>query len=179
MNLRPIPIEEKNSFWKLFQVYQGELAEHSGSRPGPDGDYPYIYYELYWRQGEPRFPFYIIEGEQVAGLVLLRHLTTDELHRSCRGLQIAEVYLLPRFRGTGLALAVIEEAVRRAQDQGRRLTWSCYQSNVRAVGLYDKALDIFKKRQGWLTEKEVFVDTTGQARYFYSIIPEKFSGTTS
>lgn len=171
MRLRRVPIEQKEDFWTLFQVYQEELSPHSGNRPGSGGDYPYVYWHLYWSEPESRFPYIIVQDDTTAGLLLLRHCDRDDLGRKTHSLQVAEFFILPAFRGSGLAEEVLLEVARRAEAQGRRVTWSCYQSNVRALGLYNKVLRHVAARSDWSVEREAFIDVTRRSRYFYSLIP--------
>lgn len=170
LELRPAPRSSKDEFWDLFQVYQHELSAHSGSRPDRRGAYPYANFDLYWR--EPgRYPFFVTNGGETAGLLLLRKESVDYLGRPAHGLLIAEIYVVPRHRGTGLAEQVIETVAAMARREGRCVNWSCYRTNVRALGLYDKMLDRFARRPDWSVERRPFVDVTDRPRFFYALKP--------
>lgn len=103
IELASVPIERKTELAEMMQLYLAELALYSGDQPDQDGIYPEPYFDLYW-QDPGRFPFFILQGGEVAGFVLVRQLVErpDPTVYS-----IAEFYVLPAFRrqGTGRSAA--------------------------------------------------------------------------
>jgi predicted acetyltransferase len=91
VKLRRIPIEQKEALRRLLDDDLREFAELEGAPvlPDPDGHLPYEWFDAYWTD-DRRLPFWISADGVIAGFCLLRH-TGD-------GCEIAEFYVLPRFR---------------------------------------------------------------------------------
>jgi len=116
--LEPVPLAQKERLWRLFQLYRHDLSEYTGDLPGDDGTYAYRYFDPYWT--EPgRQPYFIRAGGDVAGFVLIRELSKDELddviaevveERGVSVYSIAEFFVLRPFRRKGVGEAAAQLA---------------------------------------------------------------------
>lgn len=172
MELKPIPREEKDGLRSgFFHEHQRELSAFDGHTPGPDGLYPYPYFDLYWTEARRRFPFWIVEGADKVGFVFLRLVKKEESPISRQTVQMAEFYLIPQVRGTGMAQKVLDEVAERAKKLSRPLTWTCYAQNTPGKFCYNKALKRFesqgfKCRNGNIPPRGSMVDEV-----LYLVIP--------
>lgn len=100
VRLRAIPAERKEALRPMLDSYLQELSQYEGAlKPGPEGSLEYPWFEHYWT--EPgRTPYEIVSGETVAGFCLLRDTGTFW--------QIAEFYILPEHRRSGIGTVAVE-----------------------------------------------------------------------
>jgi predicted acetyltransferase len=85
---------EKSLLWARFQDYAQELAQY-GTHARVGGEFPYPYFDLYWREPN-RHPFWaVVDGARVAFALV---------HRMDDVTEMAEFYSFPESRRTGAAL---------------------------------------------------------------------------
>ncbi len=102
IQLRQVTKTDKPRFGDLLQQYLGEDGGRVFAAPkNPDSSYSYPYFNLYWQE-PTRFPFYIIDGNIVAGFVMIRQLSGDLY-------SIAEFYILPDKRRSGIGRAAMNK----------------------------------------------------------------------
>ena len=90
----PVLESEKPLLWTKFQDYAQELTRY-GTHERVGGEFPYPYFDLYWREAN-RHPFWaVVDGTRVA--FALVHVMDDVT-------EMAEFYSFPDSRRTGAAL---------------------------------------------------------------------------
>jgi predicted acetyltransferase len=96
---------EKPELWSFLQDYIAEMTAFVDV-PRIDGVYPYEFFDLYWKDPN-RFPFWaLVDGER-GGFALVRF--ADE-HRA---MQMAEFYITPAHRRSGIGLDFAHQILRR------------------------------------------------------------------
>ncbi|MBS1902787.1 MAG: GNAT family N-acetyltransferase [Bacteroidetes bacterium] len=99
--LRPVEEHEVDHFWDLLQEYLGEDNGRVFSVPkNEDGSYEYPYFDLYFQQ-PTRFPFYVLQAEDIIGFVMVRELADDFYY-------VAEFYVRPEARRAGVGREAME-----------------------------------------------------------------------
>ncbi|MEP7235188.1 MAG: GNAT family N-acetyltransferase [Ignavibacteriota bacterium] len=102
IQLQAIAKNEAPQFRDLLQEYLGEDGGRVFAAPkNPDGSYSYPYFDLYWQEPS-RFPFYIIDGDIIAGFILVRKLAVDLY-------SIAEFYVRPHLRRAGIGTTAMKK----------------------------------------------------------------------
>ena len=134
----------KDIMKNLLDEYLTELAEFDPHITFDENGKPiYKWFDCYWQEAD-RFPFfYIIDGE-IAGMAMIR--AVGEL-----GYEVAEFYVLPKYRKNGNALWFAEELIKMFEGQieiGTRI------ANTRAVKFWTKfvqKLDVYSciDEDGW------------------------------
>jgi predicted acetyltransferase len=125
--IAPVLERDKAELWSRFQDYADELTAY-GTHARENGEYPYPYFDLYWR--EPgRFAYWaVVEGKRVA-FALVRK--TPEFT------EMAEFYSFPEGRRTGAALVFAKQLL--ACFPG---PWELtqYRANVGAVAFWRRVI---------------------------------------
>lgn len=122
----PVPQSDKTLLWSHFQDYAHELTQY-GTHRRVNGEYPYPYFDLYWREPE-RHPFWAMAEGKRAAFALVRTGERTEM---------AEFYSLPQFRRTGVALPFAQAILRRFPGP-----WELtqYKSNAGAVAFWRRVI---------------------------------------
>jgi len=98
---KPAVIEEKRIIFDLLQPYLHELSSFPGEEidyKDGNGVYQYPYLDDYWSQSV-RHPYLFLCDNEIAGFALVRKA---EEHPA-KHWEMAEFYVLPKFRRSGLA----------------------------------------------------------------------------
>ncbi len=98
----PVLEAEKPELWARFQDYAQELTPY-GTHERVDGEFPYPYFDLYWREPN-RFPFWALVDGRRAAFALV--------HRTDRT-EMAEFYSFPEFRRSGIAMEFARQILAR------------------------------------------------------------------
>jgi len=136
-----VPIGRKSALRQLLTEYITEFAAMEGKELARDasGHVPYRYVDQYWLEAK-RFPFGIWYDDELVGFCLLRD--TGEQW------QIAEFYVVPGHRRTGVGSAAVSALKRFCRSQGRygALAAPTLRFNTRALA--------FWRSQGFVTVRE-------------------------
>lgn len=103
--LRPASCEDKPAIDDLVQDYLKELSAFSDDI-GKKDRYIYPYLDHYW-QDPNRYPYLIKLAEKTIGFILVRRDADPENGSGL--MEIAELFVLPEFRGQGYARKVAQE----------------------------------------------------------------------
>ncbi len=107
-----VPESQKPSFWQLFQGYLAELGAFTG-KPPINGEYDYRHFDNYWQEPNDRWPYYLKDEEgTVCSLAMVRRYE-DTVY------EVAEFYVLPKWRGKGLGRCMLEKIMKRHQGSWR------------------------------------------------------------
>jgi predicted acetyltransferase len=101
-----VPAADKDALWAVMADY---LTEHA-RRVEPDRDYEpggYPHFDAYWSEPE-RHPYWIEQGDQRAGFVLVSPHSPSELGTDH---SISEFCILPPWRRSGVGLAAAKAAL--------------------------------------------------------------------
>ena len=127
----PVPFEEKADLASLMQAYVGEMSQIIGL---PPGDGRYAYFDLYWTEPDRRWPFWLKVDDTNVGFALLRR--NPDIMR----MEMAEFFVLPRFRRTGIGKAAARRLIRRRPGDWR-ITQR--ENNAGAIAFWHRVLDGF------------------------------------
>jgi predicted acetyltransferase len=106
----PAAREQEPVLANMLELYAYDLSDVFDLHLGPDGRYHYPWLPLYWQE-ETRFPFLVKVGGQLAGFVLV---SRGSLLRSDPQVwDMAEFFVMRRYRRRGLGAAVAQEIWRR------------------------------------------------------------------
>ncbi|MEO8541700.1 MAG: GNAT family N-acetyltransferase [bacterium] len=74
VRIEAIPVERKHVLRRLLQLYIYDFTEFEPWDLDADGEFPYRYLDAYWapEPGEERHPFFILDGDKLAGFALVR-----------------------------------------------------------------------------------------------------------
>ena len=98
--------ESQSAIERMLVFYDYDLSAFTRERCGVDGDVePYAYLPRYWSDSD-RYPFLIEVDDVVAGFVLIREIDGF----AGPGYEMAEFYVVPRFRGRGVGTAAARAA---------------------------------------------------------------------
>jgi len=118
---------DKAQLWAKFQDYAQELTRY-GTHERVDGEFPYPFFDLYWRKPN-RHPFWaVVDGKRVA--FALVHVMDDVT-------EMAEFYSFPESRRSGAAL-VFARAIFERFSGSWELTQ--YRENSGAVAFWRRAI---------------------------------------
>jgi predicted acetyltransferase len=106
IRIEQIPAGKKDVAWRYLQFYLYEHAAFTDKAP-VDGVFEYPWFEAYWRDAAQRWPFWATVGGDVAALALVRRDIEDG---HC---QMAEFFVVNRYRGQGLAGRFAADIIRR------------------------------------------------------------------
>ena len=125
----PVTEHDKPALWAMLQMYIAELAPWAGVKP-VDGVYSYALFDAYWRD-EDRHPFWAIADSERVGFALVWQDRENGVAR------MAEFFVAPRFRRTGLGEAFARDVIERFPG-----AWKIRQIalNTPAVAFWRKAL---------------------------------------
>jgi len=129
MTIEAIPESDKTILWHDLQEYIGELSVFDPSVRVVDGVYGYSYFDDYWRDND-RYPFWLRVGGQIAGFALLRRTQEGPM-------EMAEFYVRPAFRRTGVGLECARELI--ARFSGHWII-SQYSASKGAVAFWHKVI---------------------------------------
>ena len=101
----PIASSEKAELWVLLQDYIHELSAYDEFE-AVNGVYPYGYFDAYWQKGEERWPYWAVSNGERVGFALTRREPTGEM-------EIAEFYIRPRARRSGIGLSFAQLLLRK------------------------------------------------------------------
>lgn len=122
------PIDEREKLKKYFFDYLVELSRFDPTIMFDEqGDPIYEWYDLYWVEAE-RYPLTLYIGGKFAGFALVWQTAPTRY-------EIAEFYVIPEFRGTGVA---VDFAVGLTKLFCGELSISTRTENQRAVKFWDK-----------------------------------------
>lgn len=97
--VQPAALSDKPTLKAELAHYLRELSQFGDVNQ----DYPYL--DLYWQTGEQRWPYLIRSGPELAGFALVNaHSVTPQPV----DFAMAEFFIRPEQRGTGLGLAAME-----------------------------------------------------------------------
>ena len=139
VKLTPVTENERQTLWRLLQLYEHDHSEFIGTQISDDATYEYTYFDSYFTDDD-RFAFLIYSGEQLAGFVMInsyQYLTENKDGRS-----IAEFFVLRSHRrksvGQQAALAILE------RFRGR---WEIreHANNVGAIAFWRSLIDDYTK----------------------------------
>jgi len=103
IDVAPAPLSQKPVVRRLLEFNAHDFSEIDGQDLGPHGEFGYPYLDHYWTEDD-RHPFLIRVAGHIAGVVLVR---SGEPH------QIAEFFVLGKYRRRGIGLAAAREVLRR------------------------------------------------------------------
>lgn len=121
--------DEKAAVEQLLEFNAYEHSSFDGADVARDGRFGYSYVDTYW--SEPaRYPYLVMVGRQIAGLVLVR---TGPPH------SIAEFLVLPKYRRSGVGTVAARTAF--AQFPGE---WEVRQvaNNIGATEFWRRAIPV-------------------------------------
>jgi len=90
--LRIVPETEKAHLWVILSTYLRELNQYG------EINLEYPFFSCYWAD-DARWPYFIESGENIAGFVLLNKWSPSQKDTD---FAVAEFYVLPEFRGSGV-----------------------------------------------------------------------------
>lgn len=97
IELRKVPLDEKEQLAALVNVYLQDHCSHQQYRIGPESVEDYVYFPEYWRE-EGRYPYFIEDGTKILGFVLVRTVFEEEGFFY----QVSDFYIDPAFQRQGL-----------------------------------------------------------------------------
>jgi len=130
MIIAPILEADRPFLWRQLQDYIRELSAFDPSVHAVDGVYHYPYLDSYW-QDEDRWPFWVKAGDDIAGFALLRR--TEE-----GPMEVAEFYVLPAHRRSGIGLAFARDLIARYPGQW---TISEYKASTGAIAFWRRVIE--------------------------------------
>ena len=148
IELRKVRPEDRALLWDLLQRYLRELSRWYGDRPGPNGDYPYRYFDAYFTEPD-RLALLIHEGDACVGFALLNaHSYIGEAPDHA----LAEFTVFPAFRGRGIATAAVQRIL--AEYSGR---WEIKYSekNTAASRLWNRVTERYRPQRHDLGNGEI------------------------
>lgn len=92
IELHPAREAEKSQVWEMLSAYLRELSQYG------EVDHEYRFFDSYWVDRD-RWPYIIAVGERTAGFALVN---TWSPSGNGTDFAVAEFYVLPEFRGTGV-----------------------------------------------------------------------------
>jgi predicted acetyltransferase len=96
VELRRVGVEEKQTLWRLLQLYLHDFTEFEPCDIGSDGEYEYPYFDNYWTDDD-RHPLFILADGKLAGFVLICGYTV--LPENEAGLSIGEFFVMRAYAG--------------------------------------------------------------------------------
>lgn len=97
--IQEVPIEQKSVLRNLLELYIYDFTEFGPYDVDSQGLYGYEHLDLYWTE-EGRYPFMFYVNGKIAGFVLVRRNSADELN-DCY-YSIAEFFVVKKYRGQGI-----------------------------------------------------------------------------
>ena len=138
---------EREQLWNLLQKYLCELSVYFDDEVDEKGNFPYEHFDEYFTDPTRR-AYIIYDGDSVAGFVMLNKVSVfgEDIDHS-----VAEFFILPKFRHTGLATDIF--LVLRKQFKG---AWEIkyHVDNVPAVKFWTKVTSTLEPEVRDLNEKE-------------------------
>ncbi len=120
--------EQKNISKKYLDEYLIELSNYDNNIKFDDSGLPiYKWFDFYWND-KGRYPFLFYVDSEIAGISFVR-----ELHENVY--EIAEFYVVPKFRGNGNALWFAGEIANKFDGE---IEFSTRLTNPRAIRFWDK-----------------------------------------
>ncbi len=133
---------DKEKVRKYFIDYLLELSQFDPTIKFDKNKKPiYKWFDCYW-EDKDRYPFLLSENNQFAGLALVRELEPKHF-------EIAEFYVLPKFRGKNNATMFAAEIINLF---GGEFSFSTRLENLRAVKFWDKFVLNFPKHSSQISE---------------------------
>lgn len=127
-SLKLAQIDQKALAKKYLDEYLIELSQYDENIKFDDGNVPiYRWFDFYWND-KGRYPFLFYVDSEIAGISFVR-----ELHENVY--EIAEFYVVPKFRGNGNALWFAGEIANKFDGE---IEFSTRLSNPRAIRFWDK-----------------------------------------
>lgn len=102
IKLYPASEAEKPQVWEMLSAYLVELSQYG------EIDREYRFFDNYWID-QDRWPHIIAVGERIAGFALVN---TWSPSGKGTDFAIAEFYVLPEFRGTGVGTRAVTDLLR-------------------------------------------------------------------
>ena len=138
---------EREQLWNLLQKYLCELSPYFDLEGDGKGNYPYEHFDEYF--SDPTRRAYIIyDGDSVAGFVMLNKVSDfgEDIDHA-----VAEFFILPKFRRTGLGSDIF--LVLRKQFKGQ---WEIryHVDNVPAAAFWTKMTSTLEPEVRDFGEKE-------------------------
>ena len=103
IKLHPASEAEKPQVWEMLSAYLGELSQYG------EVDREYRFFDSYWVDRD-RWPYIIAIGERTAGFALIN---TWSPSGNGTDFAVAEFYVLPEFRGTGVGKQAFASLLRK------------------------------------------------------------------
>lgn len=127
-----VPAANKAVFARYFQDYLREHAGFTGKTP-VDGVFRYPWFDLYWREPDKRWAFWMRKGDDVVAIALVRIDQADGRY------EMAEFYVVDRFRGQGRSDRFTKDVISRFKG-----SWKLNQvkRNGRAVAFWRRVLGV-------------------------------------
>lgn len=125
-----VPASEKDVLARYFQFYLYEHAAFTGNKPH-DGIFRYRWLDTYWQEPKARWPFWMRTAEDVAAFALVRLDDEDKRY------EMAEFFVVNRYRGQGLGDRFAEDVIRRFEGN-----WQLNQvkKNERATAFWRRVI---------------------------------------
>lgn len=138
---------EREQLWNLLQKYLCELSPYFDLEVDEKGNFPYEHFEDYFSDPSRR-AYIIYDGDSVAGFVMLNKVSEfgEDIDYS-----VAEFFILPKFRRTGLGSDIF--LVLRKQFKGQ---WEIkyHVDNIPAVNYWTKVTSTLEPEVRDLNDKE-------------------------
>lgn len=127
INLLTANETKKSEVWDMLSAYLRELSQYG------DVDLEYFFFERYWLDSD-RWPYIIVKDERTAGFALIN---TWSPSGKGTDFAVAEFYVLPEFRGTGVGKQAFSSLLRT-----RSGNWelSVMSNNEAGKAFWEKAL---------------------------------------
>lgn len=154
--LQPITPDTRQRFYNLYQFYIYDLSDCIDRHPGESGffDLDISQFNAYWQGGEQR-PYFIVDGEQVAGFCLLRKLPPPIARYD-----IEQFFVLNSFKRRQLGLRAFQQLARDFPGP-----WQ-----IRALTNNDRALTFWRQAIAQVVGHEVdpvIDDDHGRPMFFF------------
>jgi len=148
MRVEAMPVAEadKALLWRQLQDYIVGMLEYVDLGPA-NGDYDYPSFDAYWRD-DNRWPFWAMADSARAGFALV-------LREADGCVDMAEFYIRPEFRRTGIGLEFARTLLKRFPG-----TWilSEFMANTGAIAFWHRAIE------GYSFTERTYVGGSGKER---------------
>ncbi|HHX71489.1 MAG TPA: GNAT family N-acetyltransferase [Clostridiales bacterium] len=131
INLRPVPMEEREVLANLLEKYNYEFSQYDDRDVNPLGLYGYRYLDHYWTEAS-RFAYFIEADGKLAGFVMVNNHPVLEGRKT--DFSLAEFFVLYKYRRQGVGKRAFLLLMEKHQG-----TWQlhCHPKNVPSVYFWD------------------------------------------
>ena len=139
--LKQVMFEEKETLRNLLEKYDYEFSQYDHRDVDSLGLFGYFYLDHYWVESN-RWAYFIVVDEKLAGFVMVN--TYPEVKDQTCDFQIAEFFILHKYRKRGVGFTAFSEVLKRHQG---RWQLKVHPKNVAADSFWQKSINVLTNGQ--------------------------------